>query len=120
MSFARYYGWRLPTEWEWQAVADYDGTFIHGCGVSIHNSIANYTGTFHPDGTTIVGAFGTYGYGMADMAGNVAEWTSTVDSVWRITRGGRWNYFDIECRVYNRIKMYPQYQEPYIGFRVCR
>lgn len=120
MSFAGYYGWRLPTEWEWQAVADYDGTFIHGCGVIINNSIANYTGSLHPDGTTIGGAFGSYGYGMADMAGNVAEWTSTVDSVWCIHRGGRWNYFEQECRVYNRIKEYPHYQLPHLGFRVCR
>ena len=25
-AFASYYGWRLPTEWEWQAVADYNGS----------------------------------------------------------------------------------------------
>ena len=27
-AFCNYYGYRLPTEWEWQAVADYDGSFI--------------------------------------------------------------------------------------------
>jgi formylglycine-generating enzyme required for sulfatase activity len=77
-AFCNYYGYRLPTEWEWQAVADYDGSFTHGCGTSINNSIANYYYSTHPNGTTIVGAFGAYGYGMCDMAGNVLEWTSTV------------------------------------------
>ena len=42
-AFANYYGYRLPTEWEWQAVADYDGsyTYSHGAG-AINNSLANY------------------------------------------------------------------------------
>ncbi|MCK5269595.1 MAG: SUMF1/EgtB/PvdO family nonheme iron enzyme, partial [Sedimentisphaerales bacterium] len=31
-AFCNYYGYRLPTEWEWQAVADYDGSYTYGCG----------------------------------------------------------------------------------------
>ena len=89
-AFCNYYGYRLPTEWEWQAVADYDGSFAYGCGTSINNSIANNLDSIHPDGTTIVGAFGTYGYGMCDMTGNVWEWTSTVSGDYRILRGLSW------------------------------
>jgi hypothetical protein len=77
-SFCNYYGYRLPTEWEWKAVADYDGSYPYPCGPNINNSIANYCGSTHPYGTTSVGAFGTYGYGMCDMAGNVWEWTSSL------------------------------------------
>ena len=37
-AFCNYYGWRLPTEWEWQAAADYDGSYANAwvppsCGV---------------------------------------------------------------------------------------
>jgi formylglycine-generating enzyme len=35
-AFCNYYGYRLPTQWEWAAVADYDGSFTYGCGLSIN------------------------------------------------------------------------------------
>ncbi len=92
-AFCNYYGYRLPTEWEWQAVADYDGSYIYGCGTSIDNSMANYYCSTHPNGTTEVGAFGAYGYGLCDMAGNVWEWTSSTcgGPGCRIDRGGCWS-----------------------------
>ena len=119
-AFAGYYGWRLPTEWEWQAVADYNGTYTYGCGTTINNSKANYRGSYHPHGTTAVGAFGAYGYGMADMAGNVWEWTSTVSGSYRVIRGGSWYYYDTSCSVSNRTRYYPYGTSYTIGFRVCR
>jgi formylglycine-generating enzyme required for sulfatase activity len=118
--FAGYYGWRLPTEWEWQAVADYDGTYTYGCGMSINNSIANYLGSTHPNGTMAVGAFGTYGYGMCDMAGNLYEWTSTVSGLMRAMRGGGWNGGDSNCTVSYRGSSHPILTSYYLGFRVCR
>jgi formylglycine-generating enzyme required for sulfatase activity len=122
-AFASYYGWRLPTEWEWQAVADYNGSFIYGCGTTINNNMANYLGSIHPDGTTVVGVFGTYGYGMCDMAGNVWEWTSSLwdpESDLRILRGGGWFNDSNTCKIVSR-----DYYNPYDagnghGFRVCR
>jgi len=80
-AFASYYGWRLPTEWEWQAVADFDGTYIYGCGTTINQSKANYYdgGYANPLGlssypyTSPVDYYASYGYGMNDMAGNVWE-----------------------------------------------
>ena len=123
MAFASYYGWRLPTEWEWQAVADYNGSYTYGCGTTINNSIANYYNSVHPHGTTTVGAFGTYGYGMADMAGNVWEWTSSLwdpgDS-YRIIRGGSWSNNDNLCTVSFRDYTDPYKSNDYYGFRVCR
>lgn len=126
MAFASYYGWRLPTEWEWQAVADYDGSYTYGCGTTITNSMANYTGSAHPNGTTAVGAFGTYGYGMADMAGNVEEWTSNClpnggDLGISIYRGGGWiqnpDESTVSFRDYGDNHIYTQYN---VGFRMCR
>jgi len=120
-AFCNYYGYRLPTEWEWQAVDDFNGSYTYGCGTSINNSIANYVDSIHPDGTTIVGAFGTYGYGLCDMAGNVWEWTSSLwDSPQYALRGGCWSYPDYGCSVSFRYNCVPGYESFGFGFRVCR
>ncbi|MFA6176679.1 MAG: SUMF1/EgtB/PvdO family nonheme iron enzyme [Phycisphaerae bacterium] len=120
-AFCNYYGYRLPTEWEWQAVADYGGTYIYGCGTSINNSIANYLNSSHPDGTTAVGLFGTYGYGLCDMAGNVWEWTDSIHPGGTyVTRGGSWEDGATYCQVANHSSGSQSYCGYYIGFRVCR
>jgi len=125
-AFCSYSGYRLPTEWEWQAVADYDGSFYYGCGPNISNDIANYHGSTHPHGTTIVGAFGVYGYEMADMAGNVWEWTSSCylsdcASPRRVVRGGGWDGGNAYCPVSYRLNFpNPYYTHYNIGFRACR
>jgi len=123
IAFASYYGWRLPTEWEWQAVADNTegAPYIYGCGISISNSMANYRGSTHPDGTTPVGQFGTYGYGIADMAGNVWEWTSSVSAGSSpVLRGGSWYLDSSNCQVSKRDSHNPDAMHYDDGFRVCR
>ena len=125
-AFCNYYGYRLPTEWEWQAVADYDGSYNYGCGPSINSSIANYDKTTHPDGTTAVGSFGAYGYGMCDMAGNVWEWTTSCYHTscfitdWRVPKGGCWFCEDFRCTVSRRNRGGPTGASGGLGFRVCR
>jgi formylglycine-generating enzyme required for sulfatase activity len=127
-AFCNYYGYRLPTEWEWQAVADFDGMFNYGCGLSINNNIANYNGSTHTDGTIAVGSFGEpsgYGYGMCDMAANVAEWTSSCRFLdcsggSRVQRGGSWFNDGDFCGVALRDYTGPGYADFYVGFRVCR
>ena len=94
-AFCNYYDYRLPSEEEWRAVADYDGSYNYGCGPTINNNIANYSGSTHPDGTTVVGSFGTYGYGLCDMAGNVWEWVDDATSLF----GGSWSVDDESCGV---------------------
>ena len=89
---------RLPTEWEWQAVADFNGIYNYGCGKTINQSKANYylgSGNYcNPLGlsnipyTSPVGYYPAYGYGMCDMAGNIWEWTSTGSSGYHILRSG--------------------------------
>ena len=98
-AFCNYYGYRLPTEWEWQAVADFDGTYKYGCGKTISQGKANvWWGKFaNPLGlsdypyTSPVDYYekngpGPYGYGMCDMAGNVYEWTDSWQSGLHISR----------------------------------
>lgn len=118
-AFCNYYGYRLPTEWEWQAVADFDGSYIYGCGPSINNTIANYLGSAHPDGTTAVGYFGTYGYGMCDMSGNLWEWTSTVNGNYRRIRDGCC-WYNVANTISLSSQYSPYYTNNFIGFRVCR
>ena len=122
-AFCNYYGYRLPTEWEWQAVADYNGSFTYGCGTTINNGMANYYGSTHPYGTTVVGAFGAYGYGMCDMAGNVLEWTSSLwnpQSSSRVVRGGCWDGHGYHCAVSSQYSSFPFSSFYDLGFRVCR
>jgi formylglycine-generating enzyme required for sulfatase activity len=119
-AFCSYYGFRLPTEGEWQAVADYDGTFDYPCGDIITTSLANYWGSYHPYGTTVVGAFETYGYGLCDMSGNIMEWTSSVHlTIYRVLRGGSWYHSYSYCGVSFRETIVPYASGYFTGFRAC-
>lgn len=118
-AFADYYGWLLPTEWEWQAVADYDGSYEWACGSIIHNGMANYRGSYHPEGTITVGTFGSYGYGLCDMTGNVDEWTSSerLPGI-RYIRDGPWHNLAFHCRVVHRVYSVQSSSNSGMGFRV--
>lgn len=139
-AFCDYYGYRLPTEWEWHAVADYDGSYIYGCGTTIDPTKANYYGNnvgyanpleleSYPY-TAPVGYYPAYGYGMCDMAGNVWEWTSSLwnsGSSLREVRGGSWRlnagYNKVSAKKYGgpdgagRVTDFSDYNT---GFRVCQ
>jgi formylglycine-generating enzyme required for sulfatase activity len=118
-AFCNYYGYRLPTEDEWISVADYDGTYTYGCGTSINTSIANYRDSNHPDGTSVVGAFGiSHEYLMADMAGNVWEWTSTLSNGSYIIKGGSWRIETSGCDISYWDSDIPSYSGYVSGFRV--
>ncbi len=129
-AFAEYYGWQLPTEWQWQAVADYDGSYTYGCGMSLSHELANHDnpGFYDPIGfsmepfTTPVGYYGEYGYGISDFAGNVWEWTESLapsgDNM--IIRGGSWHPSDSSCNVTLRYAQIPYVCDYKTGFRVCR
>ncbi len=135
-AFCNYYGYRLPTEWEWQAVADYDGSYTYGCGniidysrANFHDSLYGYSNPLNLSTwpyTSPVGYYILCGYGMFDMAGNVWEWTSTVigsSGGYRVIRGGGWgsgNYDEYNCTVSDRPVYYPSSSDNSFGFRVCR
>ncbi|HEG43894.1 MAG TPA: formylglycine-generating enzyme family protein, partial [Phycisphaerales bacterium] len=127
-AFCNYYGFQLPTEWQWQAVADYDGSYTYGCGGTIDQSIANYydSGASNPLGllsrphTSPVDHYLSYGYGLNDMAGNVWEWTSTFSDSAGVIRGGSFYGFDSDCAVSFRLSYLPDDTLFDTGFRVCR
>jgi hypothetical protein len=130
-AFCNYFGYRLPTECEWQAVADYDGSFTYGCGTTINFSKANYYDNVNHANplnlsmypyTSPVDYFEPYGYGMNDMAGNAWEWTNSIYSDgYRIIRGGSWGNDDDYCSVsYLIYDGSPDIISYLMGFRVCR
>ena len=130
-AFCNYYGYRLPTEWQWQAVADYDGNYNYGCGITIDRGKANYydNGYTNPVGlpgapfTNPVDHYPSYGYGLNDMAGNVMEWTNCVDDCtpgFHILRGGGWASTDSNCLVSSQPSNYVSVTSNFMGFRVIR
>jgi hypothetical protein len=124
-AFADYFGHRLPTPDEWQAAADYDGTYVYGCGEVIDPNMANYSDlnplelTSFPY-TSPIGYYPAFGYGLCDMAGNVQEWTDSVSGRFSLLVSGDWRSMDVFCTVSAKSGFTPDYTLSSIGFRVCR
>jgi formylglycine-generating enzyme required for sulfatase activity len=131
-AFCDFYNYRLPTDSEWIAVADFDNNYygsvvnIFGCGYDINPFVANYDSA-NPLGlssqpyTTAVDMYPEYGYGLCDMAGNVWEWTSSVKNTsQRVTKGGGWDSGWYYCTLGTSRALNPSTLCSNLGFRVCR
>ncbi len=133
-AFANYYGYNLPTEWEWLAVADYDGTYSYGCGTDIDPNKANYDKdnplelSEYPYTTPVSyyetgGRPGPFGYGLCDLAGNAWEWTDSWETSAeerRVLCGGSWIGSESWCAFPSRFSTDPNGMGDHMGFRVCR
>lgn len=137
VAFARYYGLRLPDEYEWEKAARGNTGYNYPFGNSINGSQANYLNNGDPwdNGTTPVGFFNGQTldgfqttdspspYGAYDMAGNVYEWTHSWysgTSSDRVLRGGSWYVSTYHCQSWYRNYYNPYYTYDVIGFRVSR
>jgi formylglycine-generating enzyme required for sulfatase activity len=148
-AFCEYYGYRLPTEAEWEYAArggHHNPYYKYPWGSdTLDENKANYD--FHnPLGltslpcTTPVGRYGPqgiYGDGLCDMAGNALEWCQDQHSSYgtsaspvsnpvgsssadyRILRGGSWFHHPKYCRTADRNRYAPFHRSRYSGFRVC-
>jgi uncharacterized repeat protein (TIGR03803 family) len=153
-------GYRLPTEAEWEKAArgglsgqrfpwgdtisesqaNYYGCtsgcgFTYDLGPNGYNAIGSIGGT--SPATSPVGSFAPNGYGLYDMAGNVAEWcwdwygtpygqptttnpTGPTTGGNRVLRGGLWYYSADYARCAYRDYINPTAASYGIGFRCVR
>ena len=139
-------GFRLPTEIEWEwfcrggQVAIEQGTFNYiYSGSNNIDEVAWYyenIGKFDDASTQDVGLKNSNQLGLYDCSGNVWEWcydatkfiediktvtyTFNFSTMYRILRGGSWNFADEICTTFYRGDFQAIDSDDYVGFRIVR
>ncbi len=136
LAFCRAYGYRLPTEQEWEYAARAGGKRQLYSGTSDIDSLDEYARHLENSGpyTYNVGTKKPNELGLYDMSGNVAEFVGSYypffktnpDSIeyyplderaMRVIRGGSFNSEDNTLRTYWRVGVLAELGDHTIGFR---
>lgn len=140
--YCGYYGWRLPTDLEWEKAGRGTDTRPFPWGAEIVPENANFYASRDPfenmktfgSRTSPIGFYNgqIYGdyqtidsgspYGLYDMAGNVWQWTGDVyeGMHYRFLRGGSKDTYEMDLRLWVRNNATPTYASPGVGFRCTR
>ena len=126
--------YRLPTEAEWEYAARGGAGFAYAGSVDLES--AGWFWDNAGDNTHPVCGKARNGFGLCDMSGNVFEWTADFHGAYtssaqtdpygpasgsyRVARGGGWSFDARDARVANRVRLNPDSQAVFAGFRLVR
>ena len=118
--FAKWCGYRLPTEeeWEYACRAGTATPFFFEEGINQTNCNFN----FNVGRTTPKNEDHMNDWLLCDMHGNVLEWCDSryePGASARVLRGGGWHYDARDCRSAFRYYDVPDYRSDFIGFRLA-